>query len=225
MDLFKNHREITGHFNLDAASGSLQSLLLQANQIRESLGRQGYLPDCYLSLFFEAANTMLSHEIGSDGFDKSYELRRLCFNMVDQSEGETGHPLYAKAKQFLTEQAGLLDYQERTTRRGLLHLFLADDFLSISVGQFLDKADHRMGCEIDFPCLHELYGQITAVTGENQMEQLNLRLKQRFITAPMVRCYVQGLNHDLMYILADRNQESCRQVFQLYMDILRKSFK
>lgn len=222
MNIFKKHEEITGRFDLDSTGGSLQSLLTQANQIRESLGRQGYLLDCYLSLFFEVANTMLSYEIGSEGFDKTDELRSLCFNMVDHSEKGTGHPLYSKAELLLKEHKGILDYQERLTRMGLLYLFLADDFLSMCVEQFLQKVNHQMGCEVDFPHLHELYEQIVAVTGENQMEQLNLRLKQRFITAPMVTFYVQGLNNDLMYTLTNRDIETSKQVFQLLLDFIPK---
>lgn len=218
MNIFKHHGEITGYFNPDSTCGSLKSLFTQANQIRSNLGRKGYLLDCYLSLFFEAANAMLSYDIGSDGFSKGGELRKFCFNIID--EKETSHPFRSKAKQFLTE--GISDYQERSTRMGLLYLSLADDFLSLSVKLLVPKINHQMACDIDFPHLHELYGQIAEVIGENQMEQLNLRLKQHFITAPLTTFYIQGMNNDLLYTLTSRDNETSREAFQLYMKALRK---
>ena len=50
------------------------------------------------------------------------------------------------------------------------------------------------------------------------METLNLRLKQRFLTAPLVPVFVQGATNDLLYCLLHRDSETNKQIFQLLVD-------
>ena len=50
------------------------------------------------------------------------------------------------------------------------------------------------------------------------METLNLRLKQRFLIAPLVPVFVQGLTNDLLYCLLHRDSETNKQIFQLMME-------
>lgn len=50
------------------------------------------------------------------------------------------------------------------------------------------------------------------------MEMLNLRLKQRFLTAPLVTVFVQGATNDLLYCLLHRDSETNKQIFQLLVD-------
>lgn len=52
------------------------------------------------------------------------------------------------------------------------------------------------------------------------METLNLRLKQRFLIAPLVPVFAQGLTNDLLYCLTSRDSETNRQIFQLAIDAI-----
>jgi hypothetical protein len=52
------------------------------------------------------------------------------------------------------------------------------------------------------------------------MEQLNLMLKERFFTVPVVAGFMQGLTNDLLYSLTYRDSETSRQIFQLLMDAM-----
>lgn len=54
--------------------------------------------------------------------------------------------------------------------------------------------------------------------GETYMETLNLRLKQRFLTAQLVPIFVQGATNDLLYCLLHRDSEPNKQILQLLME-------
>ena len=50
------------------------------------------------------------------------------------------------------------------------------------------------------------------------METLNLRLKQRFLTAQLVPIFVQGATIDLLYCPLHRDSEPNKQILQLLME-------
>ena len=218
MNMFESHEGFSGRFDPDSTGGSLLSLLTLARDIRLKLGRQGYLLDSYLSLFLEGANAMLAYEAGSDGFERGGELRSLCFDVLDRDGTEKDYPFYDTALNALTGRADIMRCQERQTRMNLLYASLADEFLPFAVKHFLREAESRIGDNCDIPKLTDLYRRISEVAGETQMETLNLRLKQRFLTAPLIPVFVQGATNDLLYCLLHRDRETNKQVFQLLMD-------
>lgn len=218
MNMFESHEGFSGRFDPDSTGGSLLSLLTLARDIRLKLGRQGYLLDSYLSLFLEGANAMLAYEAGSDGFERGGELRSLCFDVLDRDGTEKDYPFYDTALNALTGRADIMRCQERQTRMNLLYASLADEFLPFAVKHFLREAESRIGDNCDIPKLTDLYRRISEVAGETQMETLNLRLKQRFLTAPLIPVIVQGATNDLLYCLLHRDSETNKQVFQLLMD-------
>ena len=83
---------------------------------------------------------------------------------------------------------------------------------------FLREAESKIGDNCDIPKLTALYRRISEVVGETQMETVSLRLKQRFLTAPLVPVFVQGAINDLIYCLLHRDSETNKQIFQLMMD-------
>lgn len=218
MNIFESHEGFSGRFDPDSTGGTLLSLLTLAGDIRSKLGRQGYLLDSYLSLFLEGANAMLAYEAGSDGFERGGELRSLCFDVLDRDGTEKDHPFYDTALNALIARMDTMRYQERQTRMNLLYAALADEFLPFAVKHFLREAEHRINDNCDIPKLTDLYRRISEAVGEALMETLNLRLKQRFLTAPMVPVFVQGATNDLLYCLLHRDSETNKQIFQLLMD-------
>ena len=218
MNIFESHEGFSGRFDPDSTGGTLLSLFTLARDIRLKLGKQGYLLDSYLSLFLEGANAMLAYEAGSDGFERGGELRSLCFDVLDRTKAEKDHPFYDTALNTLIARMDTMRYQERQTRMNLLYVALADEFLPFAVKHFLREAVRRIGDGCDIPKLKGLYQRISEVVGEPLMETLNLRLKQRFLTAPMVPVFVQGATNDLLYCLLSRDSETSKQVFQLLMD-------
>lgn len=218
MNIFETHEGFYGRFAPDATGGTLQSLLTLAGNIRLKLGRQGYLLDSYLSLFLEGANAMLAYEAGSDGFERGGELRSLCFDVLDRDGTEKDHPFYDTALNALISRMDTMRYQERQTRMYLLYASLADEFLPFAVKHFRREAGSRIGDNCDIPKLTDFYRRISEAAGETPMETLNLRLKQRFLTAPLVPVFVQGATNDLLYCLLHRDSETNKQIFQLLMD-------
>lgn len=220
MNIFETHEGFSGRFDPDSTGGTLLSLFTLARDIRLKLGKQGYLLDSYLSLFLEGANAMLSYEAGSDGFERGGELRSLCFDVLSRGGEEKDHPFYDTALNALIGRVDIMRCQERQTRMNLLYASLADEFLPFAVKHFLREAEGRIGENCDIPKLTDLYRRISETAGEALMETLNLRLKQRFLTAPLVPVFVQGATNDLLYCLLNRDSETSRQVFQLLMDSL-----
>lgn len=218
MNIFETHEGFSGRFDPNSTGGTLLSLLTLAGDIRLRLGSQGYLLDSYLSLFMEGANAMLAYEAGSDGFERGGELRSLCFDVLDRGGTEKDHPFYDTALNTLIARMDTMRYQERQTRMNLLYASLADDFLLFAVKHFLREAESRIGDNCDIPKLTDLYRRISEAAGETLMETLNLRLKQRFFTAPLVPVFVQGATNDLLYCLLHRDSETNKQIFQLMMD-------
>lgn len=218
MNIFESHEGFSGRFDPDSTGGTLLSLLTLAGDIRLRLGRQGYLLDSYLSLFLEGANAMLAYEAGNDGFERGCELRSLCFNVLDRDSKEKDHPFYDTALNTLIARMDTIRYQERQTRMNLLYAALADDFLPFAVKHFLREAESRIGDNCDISKLTDLYQRISVAVGETLMETLNLRLKQRFLTAPLVPVFVQGATNDLLYCLLNRDSETYKQIFQLLME-------
>lgn len=218
MNIFETHTGFSGRFDPDTTGGSLLSLLTLARDIRLKLGRQGYLLDSYLSLFLEAANAVLAYEAAEDGFERSGELRSLCFNVIDRGNTEKDHPLYDMALNTLIARTDILRYQERQTRMHLLYTILSDEFLAFIAKHFQQEVDDRLGTVYDSQKLINLFSRISEVVGEPLMETLNLRLKQRFLLAPLVSVFAQGLTNDLLYCLTSRDSETSKQVFQLLLD-------
>lgn len=218
MNIFETHTQFSGRFDPDSTGGSLLALLSLARNIRLKLGRQGYLLDSYLSLFLEAANAVLVYEAADDGFERGGELRSLCFDVIDRGSTEKDHPLYASALNTLIARTDMLHYQERQTRMNLLYAILSDEFLPFIAKHFQREVDDRLGASYDSQKMINLFERISEVVGEPLMETLNLRLKQRFLLAPLVPVFAQGVTNDLLYCLTSRDSETSKQVFQLLLD-------
>ena len=161
---------------------------------------------------------MLAYEAAEDGFERSGELRSLCFNVIDRGNTEKDHPLYDMALNTLIARTDILRYQERQTRMHLLYTILSDEFLAFIAKHFQQEVDDRLGTVYDSQKLINLFSRISEVVGEPLMETLNLRLKQRFLLAPLVSVFAQGLTNDLLYCLTSRDSETSKQVFQLLLD-------
>ena len=73
---------------------------------------------------------------------------------------------------------------------------------------------------IDFFRLKEFYNQISQIVGEPFMEEFNLRLKKRFLLAPIAVVFAQGFTDELLDRLMCRDPETSRLIFQLMIDVL-----
>lgn len=220
MNIFEHRVSFFGSFDGEVTGGSLLSLFQLAKQIRQRMGKQGYLLDCYLSLFFEGVASALAYDAADEGFQSGGELQSLCFHVLDGTEPKKEHPLYRRVMEVYAKQEGVVPYQDRYTRLCLLFFPLADELVAYAAARFVEEQVSNLNGVVDEIRLQELYNQISHLAGEAMMEELNLRLKQRFLIAPLAAVFAQGLTDDLLNRLISRDQETSKQMFQLLLDSL-----
>jgi hypothetical protein len=64
-----------------------------------------------------------------------------------------------------------------------------------------------------------LYRTLTAILGdEEDLERLNLLLRQRFLLVTPMAGFLQGLTNDLIYYLTSRDIETSRLAVQLWLE-------
>lgn len=200
---------------------SLLSIFKLAKQIRLRLGKQGYLLDHYLSMIFEGmSGGQLAFESADEGFQIGGDLQGLLFHVLDGTEPQHEHPLYSRMKELYEQYADKLIFQERYTNLCILLLFLTDEAMGNSTRKFLKEQVTNIGGSLDIIRVQEVYDQISHIAGESLLEELNQRIKQRFIIAPASALFAQGFTDELLYKLTYRDIETSRQMFQLLLDII-----
>jgi hypothetical protein len=220
MNIFEHKASLVGGQEIENSGDSLLALLRFAKQIRQKLGLQGYLLDSYLSLFFEGVSESLSYEAANDGFMGCGEFQSLCVHVLDGSEPDKPHPLYQRILETYQMQKRNLSFQEYYTQLYMLLVFLEDEFQAYATECYIKEQVKNVDDVIDFFQLKELYCQISQLVGEPLMNELNIRLKKRFLFAPIATVFAQGFTDELIDRLRCRDPETSRQIFQLMMDVL-----
>ena len=220
MNIFEKNENLFGTIENQVTDGTLLSLFQLAKQIQNRLGKKAYLLDCYLSAFFNGLSSLIVYETAKEGLTKNNELQTFFYNLFEGTDKKERNPLYEKAKELFHNQANKLPYQEQDTKVSLLMILIADDVMLYSVADFMKEQMKNLSRIVDQMRLQELYKQISYMVGEDVMEQFNLKLKQRFLIAPVIRVFAQGMNNDLIDILNMRDDETSKQMFQLFLDNL-----
>lgn len=220
MNIFQNRDSFFGCLSSEATNGSLLSLFKLAKQIRLKLGRQGYLLDCYLSIFFDVVHNEIAYDAADSGIQSGGEFQELLFHVLEGTEPKRPHPLYSKMQDIYKQNSDKLVFQERYTNFCLLLLPLADEIMTHATSQFVEKQEKNLNGVVDIIRMQELFDQISQVAGEAMIEHLNQQLCQRFQIAPAALVFAQGFTDDLLDKLTARDHETSKQMFQLYMDSL-----
>lgn len=130
---------------------------------------------------------------------------------------EKEHPLYEPVKEYMGNHP--LPYQEHTAKVNLYCIGLADSFLGYAIPAFMDEGTEAIRREVDIIALHERYRQISNLLGnEDQMEKLNLLIRQRFQVMTPMAGFLQGVTNFLLYALTERDTETNRTLLQLWLD-------
>lgn len=220
MNIFEHEASFLGSQEVECTGDSLLSLLRLAKQIRQRLGTQGYLLDCYLSLFFEGVSTILTYEAANDGFMGCGEFQSLCLHVLDDTEPDNPHPLYQRILETYEVQRKKLSFKEYHTQLYMLLVFLEDELQSYATEFFVKEQVKIIDDVIDFFQLKKFYNQISQIIGESFMEELNLRLEKRFLLASIAAVFAQGFTDELIDRLRCRDPKTSKQIFQLMMDVL-----
>ena len=234
MNIFKDLEGILASQKAEQTS-SATDLLRLAAEIRTKLGGQGYLVESYLSHVFEALVATSGYDAASTGFEESAKLRNLCFHAMDSRFAEEAqqprhlefqltdvrkesqeHPFYPVVKRHFKEYPDKL--RQRFTIVNRHYTLLSQAFLKSALTSFLDEEEEKISGAFDILELNELYAKISDIVGEPLMEQLNLMLKEQFLSVPVCIGFAYGLSCALLDSLVYRDSETGKQVFQLLMD-------
>lgn len=218
MNIFKNRDSFLGCLDSGVTEDSLLSLFKLAKQIRQRLGKQGYLLDCYLSLIFEGANYQLTFEAADEGARTGGTFQRLLFHVLDGTEPKDPHPLYQRMREVYEQNTDKLVFQEQYTNLCQLLFPLADEIMAFATNKFVQEHKSDLNSVVDIIRLQELYDQISHLAGESMMEELNRKIKQRFLIVPLASAFVQGFTDELLFKLATRDNETSKQMFQILLD-------
>lgn len=218
MNIFKHRDSFLGCLNSSAAEDSLLPLFQLAKQIKLRLGKQGYLLDCYLSLIFEALSSGVSYDAADEGVQAGGDSQGFFFSLLDGTEPEHPHPLGERMREVYNRQADTLAYQERYTKLCMLLFPVADELMTQAATDFIKKKINGLNGVVDEIRLQELFEQIAHLAGESMLEELNAKIRQRFLIAPMAPVFAQGMTDDLLCRLISRDHETSRQMFQLLLD-------
>jgi len=220
MNMFQNLDSLFGCLDSEVTNDSLLSLFRLAKQIRLRLGKQGYLLDCYLSLIFEGLNNKLANEAADDGFQTGGQLQGQLFHMMEGTEPKKTVPFYQRMQEIYEQQKSVLNFQERHTNQTILLFSLADEMMADATSRFVQEQVNGLNGIVEVVYLQDLFERISHQIGDAMMEELNARIRQRFLMAPLAAVFAQGITNELLFQLTDRDRETSRQMFQLLLDIL-----
>lgn len=217
MNTFKETGYFIGTMELNQEN-SFSSLFHLAKQIRMKLGRQGYLLDHYLSIFFDAVYHLRPQDALDDASEAADPYRKICESVLDTSERMKREPLYDKTLAAIISRLQIISHYEPLTQMSLLYIVMADEFFSDAVKNFTGKQEMALYGILDFVRLREIYEQIAQITGEPAMETLNLKLRQKFLITQQLMVFAQNFTYDVLGRLVFRDIESSKQMFQLILD-------
>lgn len=216
MNTFYEYEGVFGKAETAHLERTLREFFELAATMRRRLGKQDYLLDEYISMLLKGANATLAQSAAEDGFAASSELRHLCLAVMDGKADCVEHPLYEKFQAYISGHP--LTYQEHVTKLNLYCIALISDFLEYSAGKYAQQQKETQRAVFDIVYLRDLYQKIGAVLGgEEDLEHLNLLLRQRFLIVTPMAGFLQGLTNDLLYSMTSRDVETSRLAVQLWL--------
>ena len=214
MNIFKENIDFLKDIPLDAVLKADEEFFSVMKSIRERLGDKKYWLDNYVERILEAINYRQASECSEDGFKANCDLRHLCIEILNGDESE--HLLYFEIKEAMEKYRNI--YQEYETVRSLTMITVFSEYMKIAVNGYLQETAENLGNVIDSIKLKEYFDNISAIVGEREMERFNLAIKCRFMIAPVLSIYLQGMMNDYLYCFLYRDRETSRLVFQLLLD-------
>lgn len=218
MNIFKHKDSFFGCLDSEVAEDSLLSLFRLAKQIKLRLGEKGYLLDNYLSLIIDGLTTETTYGAADDGSEAGGTSQSCFFSLLDGTALKHHHPLEERIREVFAQQADSLHFQERYTKLCMLLFPMADELLMQATRDFVADRARSLNGVVDEVRVKELYTEISRLAGESMLEELNEKIRQRFMLAPLALAFAQGMTDDLLCRLISRDNETSKQLFQLLMD-------
>lgn len=197
MNIFCDWQGILGRPETRHLKTVLQQFYGLAGVIRGQLGKQGYLLDKYLHDLLTALNDISAFDAADRGNEMAGELYALCCKAAKGEPSVESSPLGKIVSEYVS--AHPLPYQEVLTRTNLYLSGVMDEVLETLTTEFFREQKARLRERVDIIYLHDLYREINARLGnEEMMEHLNLLVRQRFQAAAPVQVFLQGLMNGMV---------------------------
>jgi len=146
--------------------------------------------------------------------------------LLNGTEDKDTHPLYQNMENSFHQLTDLLAYQEKYTNVCLLFCCFADEMLVYAAAQFKEEYAQKLQDTIqDELHFEELYQQITNLAGKQMMDELLQKLHQFFLVDMPEKIFLRGFFEDLAHRLTDRDAETGKLMFQLFMEHLPDSLE
>lgn len=223
MNIFKHTEYFFGCLGSEATGDSLLSLFQLAKKIKLRLGGKGYLLDNYLSLIFEGLSTETTFGAADSGTDVCGSIQSYFLALLENTEPKQPHPLEKQMREIYARQADSISYQESYTKLCMLLFSMTDEILIQAVDAYIAKLDSSLCGEVEEVRIAELYAEMAHLAGESLLEELNEKIRQRFMIAPLALVFAQGVNDDLLIRLTTRDNETSKQMFQLLLDSMSEN--
>lgn len=217
MNIFEKDEGVLGKVEYSHLKRTKGEFFETAHSIRRQLGKQAYLLDKYLFDLLNAITETLAHDASSSGFESDIDLYHLCEEIINKNEKSKDHSFYPTEKSFIDEHP--LSFQEMITSMNFYLAQLYDDFLEYIAPLFFDECKLIMRRQIDLVYSRDLYRQInTIIGGEEQMEKLNMLIRQRFMITTAMAKFAQSMTNSMLYALTYRDVETNKPIIQIILE-------
>jgi len=217
MNIFKKYDAWLGSLPPNGLAPIPTELVQQICEIKQTLGRKGYLLDKYLIMLFKGFSTHLSWCIVEHGSSLYGRLQRLCATALDGKAADD--PFLGRVAAYV--QSHPLEYDSRYTKIQIYTLRLAEEFLQVSIPEMVQKCENKISNGLDIILLDELFRDIAEFCGENRMQALNEIILKQYANVTIVNLLLQGFYSSIFYSFTDRDDESGREIFLLMLDEIK----
>jgi hypothetical protein len=216
VNQFNDYDDIFGKAEIEKLRNDMEGFFKLSDEIRRELGKKGYLLDKYIAILLEGMNETLLYEAAEEGFMALSRFRNFCLLVMDGKADCSDHPLYEKVKEYIDSNP--LNYQEKHVRLDFYCIALHGCFSEHAAEEYASLQYELQGSVFDIVSLRELYTEISALTGGEQMEKLNFLMRRRFLMVTPMTGFIQGMTGGLLYSLTYRDDETFKTVAQLWLD-------
>lgn len=215
MNIFQNESDIFGNSESEDLQNLLHEFLSQAYKIRVRLSKQAHLLDKYLAYLLESSNHQLTYNAASDGFEYGSMLHLMCARIL-RGESQDEDPFFLQAKAYIETHP--LPFLERPTQLAIYWIALSEPFLESACLEYYRELSVEANAVLDICDLNDLYEKICVILdGSEDIDKLNLLFCKRFLIAPAMSVFLQGMTNQLLYALTLRDSETSKQIFQLLL--------
>lgn len=191
MDIFEAYLS-----SPDESTPTFSAFFQSVQDLKESLGKKGYLLDHYLSLCFR-----LIAQIDFVGLqDEVSEAMATIMRSISDAEAE---------KAFA--------YQEVHTRQILWLLSHADALLGQALQDFMQEKTLSSGISVDIIDLRQTEEKIKVLIGQEKLESFQRRFLRRFLFSSVAQLFLQGMTTEFIRRFLTTDIETGSEVFRIHL--------